>query len=178
MRLLVSLAASAVLLVGCGSSQTAPRPTPTLGQVSHVGPAPGRTVPASKHHGAQPKSKGTLHAPTPAPLPSPTPIPARAFTATLFGRVTDSTTHRPIRGALVTVASGRKRVTTGRDGRYRVSFPGRVAVPVTVTKKGYAEALAMGLMPPHGSWHYNFTLVRADAAHPAPPQVPGFFQGH
>jgi hypothetical protein len=111
-------------------------------------------------------------------LPTPTPFPTRAYSSVVWGTVRDARTHKPIAGATVTVANGQRSVKTDAQGRYRIGFPGGVYVPVTAKHVGYAESLAMGMMPPHKTFHKDFTLVRASKNHPAPPPVPGSFGSH
>jgi hypothetical protein len=169
-------------LAGCGSSSAGPA-TPTPGAPAHVGAIP-QTSPVSTLP-PTPKSGGghgkpVTHLPTVKPVvpPTPTPFPPQAFTATIFGTVTDATSHSPITGAVVSVANGRRITKTDAFGDYTIKFPCCVGVPVTVTREGYAQSLAMGTMVPFKKLRVNFKLTREIPGTPVPPAAPSVFNGH
>ncbi|HLJ67223.1 MAG TPA: carboxypeptidase-like regulatory domain-containing protein [Chloroflexota bacterium] len=132
-----------LLLVGCGSSRTAP---------------------------ASPRATATQRPPVFHRAATATPIPASSFTAMLSGRVVDAATGAPLHLALLVVGSGLKMARTDARGSYSVRFPAGPAVPIFVTQTGYAEALAMGALRPHQKLTLNFRLHRIV---PGTPPVPG-----
>jgi hypothetical protein len=186
MRYLLTLTALGVCLAGCGtsSSSTSPHPTPsptphTLARVQKVPqttPPPVKTkkghqvVPANPR--SQPKALPTLQSVT---FATPTPIPASDYTDVIQGTVTDSKTHTPLAGALITVGTGNHVTRTDAFGKYRISFPAQVSVPVQVKMNGYASDLAEGRLGPHKTLTLNFKLSSIKPGHPAAPTAPQVF---
>lgn len=184
MRYRLALGVLTISVTGCGfgssSSKPAPTATPTVGTYSRVATIPQTTPPPVRNAGRG--FKGRTHGPPVHPgvvrpvVPTPTPIPASAYSAQIFGRVTDIKTGRPLKGAIVTVGSGGRHVTrTGVHGRYRLAFPATLAIPVTVRLRGYTGALAMGRLAPHRSARVNFQLTHITPGKPVPPPAPRVF---
>lgn len=181
MRRLIVFSLPCVALIGCGSSHSAakPSPTPTLGPKLDVPPktspvpiktAKGQRVPTPNPH--------ITAAPLPTSKPfvaQPTQIPRSAFTARVFGTVTDGKTHAPLAGAIVAAgpAYDRVRAVTDGSGHYSIAFPGSASAPFTVTMAGYLQYLAQGTLNPHQSIRLNVVLQRKVAG--AAPPAPGIF---
>jgi hypothetical protein len=176
-RPLVALTLLVAVAAGCGGSSHSASPTPTLGvrteTIPRTSPVPVETVkglPTVNPHTTPVKL------PTTKPiLATPVPIPASAYTARIYGRITDAKTHAPLAGAIVTVGTGRKhRAVTGPLGKYSLAFPKLATVAVTVNKKGYLGYLAVGKLHNHESYRLDVALQRRlPGAAPAPPGIFG-----
>lgn len=179
------------LAAGCGSSSSqsgtprtrgtsTPHHPSAAGTPGHSGAVPQTTPPrikSSQHHptSTKPAHVGRLSTVAPVPLATPTTIPSQAFTATLFGTITDAKTHSPLAGAIVKLgAGGRERKSDG-FGRYKIAFPGGPMLTVTVTMPGYAQALTIGRVSAHHSLRLNFQLSRIVAGRPSAPPLPSVF---
>lgn len=181
MRNSLALGLLTAFLAGCGigsssSAKPAPTATSTVGTFTRVASIPQTTPPPvkkSRHRSAGQPSPVRPGAVRPA---TPTPIPASAYSAQVFGRVTDAKTGAPLKGALVSLGTGgRHAVRTGAHGRYRLAFPAALAVPVTVKMPGYTGALAMGRLARHRSAQVNFQLSHITPGAPVPPPAPRVF---
>ena len=182
MRSVLALAVLSVSLAACGSSASSPSPTPKrtktpaarLETIPATSPAPtpkGGFPTANPH--ATPARLATL---PPILAATPTPFPASAYTAVIYGTITDAKTHAPLAGVIVTVGNNHRAVT-GPFGRYRLTFPAGPPVAVTVQEKGYASAPAMGQLTVHQKWKLDWALQPIiPGQRPAPP-APTIF-GH
>lgn len=177
MRTLVSCAAIALIVAGCGTSSSNPGPTPRPtvkgAPVSHVGPIPA----SSPVKGAPPAPTVNPHAtvghlPSPTPLPSATAIPATAFTAYIQGVVLDAKSRAPVPGALITVGANLRTTHADAYGHYKIAYPGSVPVPLFASAHGYTGGLAMGKIQPHHHTTVDFALNPIQPGKPAVPPAP------
>ncbi len=173
-----------VCLAACGGNKAAtlstPKPSPKTAPTAAHQVVLQATIPDHPSKGAPPTptpgpagSHGKL--PTVPPLPTATSIPAKAYTAVIFGTVTDKKSGSPIPGALVSVVNSSHSKRTTSYGEFRFSFPSGVAAPVTVSAPGYAGALAMGKLRVHQKLRVNFQLVRIVPGKPVVPPLPTIF---
>jgi Carboxypeptidase regulatory-like domain len=166
------------LLAACGSKgSSSPSATPTRGPVystvPKTSPVPVKTVKGQSTSTTKVKSLPTARPVHPV---VPTLIPASGYTSTVQGKVTNRKTGRPIANALVIVSGSRKHeMRTNSAGQFSIRFPGGPAAPLEVSKKGYQQYLAMGIVKPKKTQVLAIKLRRTTPGQ-APP-VPVFF-GH
>ncbi|PZS06389.1 MAG: hypothetical protein DLM70_05130 [Chloroflexi bacterium] len=115
--------------------------------------------------------------PTARPIPAATraPIPARAYTATLYGTITDAKSHASLAGARVILDDPRHFAITSPYGEYTMKTPAARLFSVTVTMNGYLGTLMAGRILPHHRYHLNFQLRRNTPGKVVAPPPPGIF---
>jgi hypothetical protein len=166
--------AGLVLLAGCSTaskSASHTRATPTARPDVQYFPT---ATPGGK---PRPTAVKGVTLPAPPGLKTATPtarvhFPASAYTAQVFGTVTQRKTGKPIAGALVDVADGQKTVRTDAAGRYAIAFPARAAASIQVRKQGFQCGLAMGTLKPAQKVRKDWVCDKTNPSHPVPPPFP------
>ena len=176
-----------VLVAGCGGSTAAtPTSTPRISTkpqpIAVVGTIPQTTpVARTKAAGATKGAGGkTPVMPPPQPLPTATRdiIPASAFTALLYGTVTDAKTHSPLPGARISVIDASHTTQTDSFGRYSIHFPATRFASVQVSMHGYAGQLTIGRLSAHKRFQLSFQLSPIRGGTPVAPPPPAVFGSH
>jgi len=174
------LIAALPLLAACGSSNTsAPKSHKNTAPAAHIATVPQTSPAPIKTSGSRTKTgKGVLKAlPTVRPVAQATrtPIPLSAYTAVIFGKITDAKTHTPIAGAIISEGASKQVVKSGPFGGYKISFPGNATAPITVRAQGYLGTLAVGHVGTHVKYRLNVSLRRAGKNIANAPPPPTFF---
>jgi hypothetical protein len=104
--------------------------------------------------------------------PTPYVWPSSAYRAEIHGTITDSRSHAPIAGAVVSLAGGQRTVRSDSQGHYSMKFPVGGAVSVQVSKSGYVAVPGVGMLAPGKSTVVNFSLQPRAKKEQAPPAFP------